>query len=438
MKYFLLNTLLCITICATFNAAAQSTIAVSGKHIIGPCGDTLLLRGVNYAPYNWGYSDTELFIDQIALTGANCVRLVWYKNNPVPAVHAVYSNYELLDSALSKCIQNDIVPILELHDLTCVNDPAALISLAEWYEEPAVFALIEKYKHSLIVNVANEALYVSWTGDVAAGKTAFINAYTTVVTNMRHAGITTPIMIDGPECGNNLNVLADMATTLQANDPQHNLIFSAHAYWWAYDSMDSATSRTMVEYAEGKNFPLVFGEIANYQDDPEPCNYALPYKALLNILQEKKIGWLAWSWNNDRCAARQLTTAGSTSSLTTFGTDILTNSNYGLNTMPAAKSQYLVENGCITSTNDLRKTDDGIRVFPNPAHDQFYLEIAQASDDTEISVSDIRGRKIVYTTQALDDGRKYLISVGSNLPAGIYLLHVRNERNAVVKSLVIQ
>jgi len=62
--------------------AATQYIHTSGRYLPGPCGDTLLLRGINYAPYNRGYDINSLEIGQISLTGSNVVRMVWYWNNP--------------------------------------------------------------------------------------------------------------------------------------------------------------------------------------------------------------------------------------------------------------------------------------------------------------------------------------------------------------------
>lgn len=322
------------------------TIYASGRHIIGPCGDTLILRGVNYAPYNWGWSPTQLRINQIALSGANAVRLVWYKNPTGATPISTYGNLTNLDSALSKCIQYKLIPIIDLHDQTCQNNPAALINMASWYTQPAVLALINKYKHSLILNIANEALYVNWTGNAAAAQTTFVNTYTTIVNTMRSAGITTPLMIDAPDCGTNLSVLSAIGNTLQSNDPLHNLLFSAHAYWYSYANNDSLQMLSLINTAQAQNIPFLFGEIANTQDDAVMCQYALNYKALLNICKTKKVGWFAWSWDNDGCASRQITNAGNFNSLTTYGNDIINHTNFGLLPYPPVKSQYLQYNAC--------------------------------------------------------------------------------------------
>jgi mannan endo-1,4-beta-mannosidase len=342
--YFLF---LCIFLNTTqLFAQLGETISISGKHILGPCGDTLILRGVNYAPYNWGWSPTQLNINQIGLSGANAVRLVWYKNPTGATPISTYGNLTNLDSALSKCVQQNMIPILTLHDQTCQNSPSALVTLATWYTQPSVVALINKYKHSLIINIANEALYVNWTGNPTSAQTSFTNTYTTIVNNLRSAGIVVPLMIDGPDCGTNLNVLTNIGNTLQNNDPLHRLIFSAHAYWYSYANNDSLQMLSLINNAVNANIPFLFGEIANSQDDATMCQYSLNYQALLNICKTKNIGWLAWSWDNDGCASRQITSAGNFASLTPYGNQIINHANFGLQTYPPAKSQYLVHDAC--------------------------------------------------------------------------------------------
>lgn len=332
-------------LCAS--ASAQSpTIHVSGRYIIGPCGDTLLLKGVNYAPYNWGWSPNESRIAEIATTGANCVRLPWYVNTPDGTTpQATYNDLSKLDDILALCIGHDMIPMLELHDLTCANDPAALITLADWYVQPGVLALINTYHQDLIINVANEALFVGFTGDPTTAQATFANTYTTIITNLRNAGITVPIMIDGPDCGTNLDVLADVGTGLELADPLGNLIFSAHGYWYGFAGNDPVQMQLKVDHALDMGIPFIFGEVANLQDDAQMCQYTLDYASLLTICTAEQIGWLAWSWDHDGCPERQITTNGLASSLTTYGSDIVNNAAYGLMTN-TIRSAHLVNDGC--------------------------------------------------------------------------------------------
>ncbi len=95
------------------------------------------------------------------------------------------------------------------------------------------------------------------------------------------------------------------------------------------------------------NLPLVFGEIANKQDEyvngtTKYCFYNIDgttdnnspkdftYQSLLATLKQKQIGWMAWCWWKDECTNRQMTLNGSFSNLTPYGDDLVNNPIYGL------------------------------------------------------------------------------------------------------------
>jgi len=333
------------------HAQTAAVIHTSNQYILGPCNDTLRLKGVNYAPYNWGYSINELHIAEIAKTGANTVRLPWYQNNAAP----VYSNYVALDSAISKCVQHDLIAIVELHDFTCANNTSALVSGSAWWTSNSVLPILNKYRHSVIVNIANEALHVNWASNPSAALSTYKTTYQTIITNLRNvAGFDFPLMIDAPDCGQHADafITGNTAADLISFDPRHNLIFSAHAYWYGYANNDSTQMAGKLNNILAQPIPFVLGEIANQQDDVSMCQYNLNYKALLRYCETKKMSWLAWSWDHDGCPNRQLSTNGSFASLSTYGTDIVNNPTYGLSTKPAAKSRYLLNNSlCNLSTS---------------------------------------------------------------------------------------
>lgn len=341
-------------------AQSCATITTQGSKILGPCGDSLKLKGVNYAPYNWGWSTGNMKMDEIALTGSNTVRIVWYASvsNTVP--NSTYQNYALLDSVLSSCINNNMIAVLDIHDLTCQNDTAALINLSQWFLQPAIKSLIEKHKHSLILNIANETLYLAWTGDSAKASQKFINTYSYIINNLRSNGITVPFMIDAPDCGQHLYYIANVGSTLIANDPLHNVILSAHAYWQYYANNDSAKFAQALAYVQSKNIPFVLGEIANLQDDTYMCQYTLNYQALLRICEQKNMGWLAWVWDIDGCSSRSMSSTGYFANLTTYGNDLVNNNLYGLLTHPAPKSAYLLGLcGCIQPITNTQNISAG-------------------------------------------------------------------------------
>lgn len=301
----------------------NATITVKGKYIIAPCGDTIIPKGVNYAVYGWGWNTSENLFPEIAKSGANCVRIVWYKNNAAPA----YADNNLLDSALSRCIANKMIPILELHDATCTDDTTAIINVTNWYTQTAIKNILIKYQKWLIINPVNEAGYVMWN---ANNETRFKNMYQTIITNLRNAGLNMPLLLDASDCGQHLNVWKNIGIQLQNADTKHNLIFSAHSYWYSYASTTTEVTNLLNDAATW-NIPILLGEIANKQDDNAGnCAYNLELATVMSAAHNNSIGYIAWVWTQDNCGARQMTTNGNFNTLTTYGIQIVNTSKYGI------------------------------------------------------------------------------------------------------------
>jgi Secretion system C-terminal sorting domain len=66
--------------------------------------------------------------------------------------------------------------------------------------------------------------------------------------------------------------------------------------------------------------------VANTSD----CSDVIQLDSLLKFAKQKDIGWLAWSWDRDNCAARQVSTNGLFASLSPYGNLIVNNAQFGL------------------------------------------------------------------------------------------------------------
>ena len=327
-------------------ANIPQTLFVQGKNLYDSQSQPLVLRGVNYSVMDdWGFPATDL-ISEIEKSGANTIRLQWYKTY---AARPAYTATDL-DNLLTKCKTNRIIPILELHDITCQAD-ANLINtqLISWWTDPAIVTVLNKHKKYLIINLANEVGRYRWAGYSPASLANWKDAYKTAITSIRNAGLNMPIMIDAPDCGTDIRAIVDGGQEIITHDPQGNIIFSVHSYWAGYNGFSDLTN------AINANLPIVFGEVANKQDDTVNgansfCHYNIDgtttepnnptngfqYQTLLNTLKTNNIGWLAWAWTRDGCPARNMTSNNATApyggfnTLTTFGNDIVNNPNYGL------------------------------------------------------------------------------------------------------------
>lgn len=310
---------------------------------------------------------------------------------------APYYTYELLDTAIHRCIQNKMIPVLDLQDLTCSDDYNALLTLAQWYTSPQVTQIISANQSSLIINIANEAGYVSWDSNPTAALQTYKNTYDSIVQLLRSANISVPIMIDAPDCGTNITIFDSVASTIISNDPLHNVLFSAHAYWYVYANNDSLTILNLLKNAKSAGYPLVLGEIANYQDDTVACQWELNYTALLNICHQLNIGWLAWSWDNDVCPQRQLSNNGLYNDLSAYGNDIVNNTNYGLsNSSKLTTYLYNNETGCSsTGIENLQQQNAHCYIY---YEDGFAYLKSQTQQSLPIQLFDLTGRCIEMTT----------------------------------------
>ena len=267
------------------------------------CGEKVVLRGINHPTL---YVDRKgEALPEIAKTGANTVRLFWY------ATHGV--KIEEAEASISASVKSGMIPILEMHDSTC---KWALDSIVSYWTSPQAIALIKKYEKQLIVNIANE------TSPPSANE--FRTKYSSVVKTMRSAGIHTPLMIDGGNCGRDYSVLLSQGQALVEADPDHNLIFSAHLY----DRMSATSYAKLFADAQSKNLTLVVGEFAN--KTPPGCGAALDYAALISAANDHGAGWLAWSWGdndpntdwNSDCGEFDMATTFAASTLRGWGKEV--------------------------------------------------------------------------------------------------------------------
>lgn len=311
-------------------------LQVKGRHIIGTFGDTIILRGVNYAPYNWGYTANENFFDQIALTKANSVRIVWFKNSTLE----IYNNPVNLDSTLARCVRAKMIPILELHDATCSGNMADVTALLPFYTSAAFMALEQKYRNHLIINIANEAGFYGWSANPSTALNTYKTTYKNAIITLRNNGLKVPIMIDAPDCGTNADAFSLAGAEMLAADVLSNTMFSVHGYWYGFAGNNPAIMQTKVQALYNSGLCVFFGEIANQQDDASPCQYNLAYSQLLAILKTFNIGWSAWGWYHDVCPLRQISNNGNANNLSAYGNLIVNDASIGLKATAVQALQF--------------------------------------------------------------------------------------------------
>jgi mannan endo-1,4-beta-mannosidase len=300
-----------------------------GRTLYDTQGREVILRGINLPVLDdWNFPQSD-GLDELVKTNANAVRVAWYVDYNSPTRPA-YSTDDL-DGLLTRCRAAQVIPIVGIWDGTCKADLGLLAgTIVPWWKSAA--AKLNQHQKYLIVNLANELGFYGWDANPAKALKKFVDAYKSAITAVRQ-DLHVPIMIDAPDCGTRLDVWNAVGKELIDHDPDHNLLLSAHAYWAVQDWTPEIAS------AVASNLPIVFGEVANFQDDESPCQYSLDdanppasgftYQNLLKTLQNQKIGWLAWSWGPDQCDARRVTADGSFAGLTSYGSDLVHHPVYG-------------------------------------------------------------------------------------------------------------
>lgn len=282
---------------------------VEGRVLRDPCGEAVVLRGVNHPTLYVDRSGRAL--PEIASTGANAVRLFWAATHGVPI--------DAAEPAIAAAVDARLWPMLELHDSTGAWNLAPLV--AYWTSAEAT-ALIARHEQHLMVNLANEAS----TNDDDVFERDVIAAIAT----MRAAGIRVPIVVDGTRYGRNHRVLRARGPRISAADPLHNVVFSVHWYDEDGHGGGAADVTAVLDDAVALGLPLIVGEFANRglpAVGPTRCGREAPLHHLLAEAERTGTGWLAWSWGDDDegtvwntdCADFDMTRTFAASTLTGWG-----------------------------------------------------------------------------------------------------------------------
>lgn len=440
--------LLCVAI-STSNFSQN--LQVVGNQLQDSLGNEVILRGVNYPiidDYSIqlnNYSSVEAKIDQVALSGANCIRFPWYTDgthykdqmDPVtnpgygPGTLESYVTNGHLSHMLQYTYSKGMIPILEIHNLTGGNDHAEFQSVVmSFWTDPSVLQLIDENKDYLIINLANEYGLVNFSGSPATNLTAFKNNYISSIATLRNAGVHVPIMIDAPDYGQSSTPLTTIASEIITNDVDANVLFSVHAYWFAYANTQAAIQTKMNEMT-ATNCAFVLGEIANSQADaPSYCG-ELDLNAIYPIVLEeacsRNIGWLAWSWDQDCDPDREMTSNGNVSNATTYGLDIMNNPNYGLKSTTGCGAELVYSS--VGISEEIK--NEIVNVFPNPMTHSFTVELEQES--AFIRIYSLLG-KIEFESIVMNNE---VIEVSKFLK-GTYILEIEIENQKQIKRIVIQ
>lgn len=105
---------------------------------------------------------------------------------------------------------------------------------------------------------------------------------------------------------------------------------------------------------------------------------------------------------------------------------VAVNSNSFTISVPALSTTAVLLKATITGVSDIKNQPAGIEIYPNPATDKLNVRISSnVAEPTEVTVSDLSGRKIQTTVMSFDGHSPITLDI-SALTRGFYLLSVRN------------
>lgn len=254
---------------------ADGTMYTERRHIYTTAGERVVLRGVNEM-FAWAEEPRGAWVlGEIAKTGANAVRIVTTTDFAAADLDAVIGN----------AVSAGLIPIPECHSATGRWD--RLPACVDYWTRPEIARVIQSHEAWVLLNIANEA------GDDSVTTDQFVDGYRSAITRIRAAGIRTPLIIDGASWGQEHRMLLDTWPALDAHDPRHAIIASAHTYWVGTEEERKDHYRAIIETVTRREIPFIVGE------GPTPSGWDCtpsPYEWALDELEAHEIGWLAWSW----------------------------------------------------------------------------------------------------------------------------------------------
>jgi hypothetical protein len=275
-------------------------------------GNDFVIRGINH-PVAWFRNQAQQWMEDIADTGANTVRIVWETVDGQGRATPL----NVLRSAIESAIQLDMIPMVELHDVTGENTNAGVLAMAQYYARDDVRDILLEFEEYLLVNIANE-----WNGN------DFANAYQAVITTLRNAGVNHTLVIDSNGFGQNANTVFQQGPGLLEFDPQHNLLFSVHMYEQFSNRENEVNGQRIsqaLQRAVTDRIPFIVGEFGyQHGDDGTGNPRPIPFDVLMSEANRLGLGYIAWSWtgNSDDVGYLDLTDQ-QTGVFSDWGTDIV-------------------------------------------------------------------------------------------------------------------
>jgi mannan endo-1,4-beta-mannosidase len=289
----------------------QNGKVYDGKH------NNFVMRGVNI-PHAWYADKTDQVINDIAKTGANCVRIVL--SNGKQYTRTSGAN---VSEIIENCKKNKLIAILEVHDATGYGDKieaANPTTCVDYWLSPDIKDAILGQEDYVIINIANEPFGNNQPASV------WTDFHKNAINRMRNAGIEHLLMVDAANWGQDWEeIMKKNARSVINSDPLYNVVFSVHMYD-VYNTSDKITNY-LSEFIYNA-IPLVVGEFAS---DHGPGKNVDEY-TIMSECEKHNLGYIGWSWSGNRSdlASLDIVNNFNANVYTPWGNTLI-NGTYGIN-----------------------------------------------------------------------------------------------------------
>ena len=301
-----------LLLAATFTAYGQ--LKVNGRTLYDECGKPIILRGIEnvlyYDTLRWANDPYGKYIDDIAATGANAIRILG-------GGETQFGGAPNLDDILDRCI----------------NKHKMWVSIAQVdWRNPEIRAVIKKYESFVSLHAQGEINHSDdqkWVNDSKA-----------VIDRFRGWGFKCPIELMANQYGQNADVVLQRGNEVFDHDPEGNIIFGTQIYSKYGDDprskLDEIAAFGHVIQVGVSLFTIGIG--ASWSS-----HTGNTYKRVWEYAWEKGLSTMYWDFyggNGDNISCD-----GTLNCLTDVGQFLLNNSQYTIGGT-AEKSAFLLNKSC--------------------------------------------------------------------------------------------
>jgi mannan endo-1,4-beta-mannosidase len=400
---------------------------VQGRHLYDKCGERVILRGINN-PNIWFEKNGGNRYSEIKQTGANVIRIVW----------ETYGTAAELDQAITNCIAEGLIPMVELHDAT--GDLSKLPECIDYWTNTDIVDIIIQHEEYLLINIANEAGQWGVTG------TTFKNTYAGAVADMRDAGIHVPLIIDGTDWGKDINILQSQGPALIEADPDHNLMFSVHMWWpemYGYEESDIGNE---IDESVQMGLPLIVGEFSQMHGQCNDINItdenAIAYKTIIRECHENQVGYIAWSWFGNCNQNWDMSSGGTYETLYDWGLEVAVTDDYSIaNT--SRRPYFILHGECnpdvtpapLSEPEEVTLMQNHPNPFSQSTRVTYFLSEA---NQVELVIYNSQGEELGKPLQAFQSPGEYSVEISAgDLHPGVYFYSLSTGGSRQTKCMLI-